>query len=146
MWLQSYRALRCNWYSNISYLLIIIKYIPKQFFFFNFLMYPKWLSKKRFSQIWLQDIYENKNSQNIFLYFWLHNWTMYKNMVIFLLFWSNFDYWKSQKTLNFSTFNFNTAFGYVEPTKKSSHISNYKCNSNFHSFIHILKDFAHMAI
>ncbi len=115
--------------------------------FFNFFMYPKWLSKKQLAKFGYNIyIYENKIFENILLYFWEHNWTIYKNMAIFLIFWSNFGYWKYQKTLNFSTLNFNTAFGYVEPTKKNSHISNYKCNSNFHSFVHILKDFAHMPI
>jgi hypothetical protein len=36
---------------------------------------------------------------------WLHTWTMYRNLVIFFN-WSNYGYWKSQKALDFSTFNF----------------------------------------
>jgi len=36
---------------------------------------------------------------------WLHTWTTYRNLAIFFN-WSNYGYWKSQKALEFSTFNF----------------------------------------
>ncbi len=41
-----------------------------------------------------------------FYIFWLHTWTRYRNLVIFLIFWSNFGYWKSQKVIDFYTINF----------------------------------------
>ncbi len=42
--------------------------------------------------------------------FWLHNWTRYRNLVIFLIFWSNFGYWKSQKAIDFYTLKFLCSF------------------------------------
>ncbi len=48
--------------------------------------------------------------ENISLYFWLHTWTKYRNLAIFLEFCLNFGYWKSPKALDFGTFNFEYNF------------------------------------
>ncbi len=48
--------------------------------------------------------------ENIFLYFWLHTWTKYRNLAIFLEFCLNFGYCKSPKALDFGTSNFEYNF------------------------------------
>jgi membrane protein YqaA with SNARE-associated domain len=64
--------------------------------------------QKDFSQIWLQVECGSNNFQNILPYFLgtlLKN-TCIRNMGIFLKFWPNYGYQKSQKEVHFSNINF----------------------------------------
>jgi hypothetical protein len=66
----------------------------------NFVKYPKWWSSiGRFSQFFTKYEYERQKILNILLYFWLPTWwIVFRNLMIFLKFWSNSGHWNSQKT------------------------------------------------
>jgi len=66
-------------------------WVPMFFFFWvNFMMYPKWLwSTARFNQIWLEAKYEGKIWWTYPSFFWLPTWTVWRDLVIFLIFGQN---------------------------------------------------------
>ncbi len=57
------------------------------------------------------------------LYFWLPTWTMCRSLAISIKFQSNFDYWKSQKSLDFITFNFFLFFFTIYSQAKKAEVS-----------------------
>jgi hypothetical protein len=77
-------------------------------------IHRKILPKLATSYIW------NSTVLNIFLYFWLHTWTMYWNMVILFKFWSNCVYEDLKKALDLSTFTFLISFWLFIANKKKA--------------------------
>ncbi len=52
----------------------------------NFMMLSRWQSSiSQFNQIWLSKKYELKKKKSLYM-FWLHTWTIYRNLVIFFRF------------------------------------------------------------
>jgi hypothetical protein len=73
------------------------------FLLINFMLYLKgwWWCTGGFSQTWLQAKYQS----NILLYFRLHTWSMFKNLVIYLKIWNFIENLKKLVILALSIFN-----------------------------------------
>ncbi len=72
---------------------------------------------KRFNKSWLQAKYENKLIKTSFHILILPIWSMYNNLEFFLVNFGRILATENllEKRLDFSTFNFNSLFGYIQP-------------------------------